>query len=149
MVGSVQDAVPIRIVPPSGAGKGFAATSASPSKVEAAASAPGSCVFTAIIPTAYPDTVGRAYDRPMTDGPERSLDLHLDITDDEELAELERALLRARAAELGEVRRRNVRLTAGYGDDTTREVLDDEGRRAQIRYELLDRLLESLRGRKS
>ena len=85
----------------------------------------------------------------MTDRPTRSFDLHLDITDDEELAELERALLRARAAELGEVRRRNVRLTAGYGDDTTREVLDDEGRRAQIRYELLGRLIEGLRGRKS
>jgi hypothetical protein len=85
----------------------------------------------------------------MTDRPTRSLDLHLDITDDEELAELERALLRARAAELGEVRRRNVRLTAGYGDATTREVLDDEGRRAQVRYELLGRLLEALKARGS
>jgi hypothetical protein len=81
----------------------------------------------------------------MTDRPTRSLDLHLDIADDEELAELERALLRARAAELGAVRRRNVRLTAGYGDDITREVLDDEGRRAQIRHEVLGRLLESLK----
>ena len=81
----------------------------------------------------------------MTDRPSRTLDLRLDIADDEELAELERALLRARAAELGEVRRRNVRLTAGYGDATTREVLDDEGRRAQIRYQLLDRLLEALK----
>lgn len=80
----------------------------------------------------------------MTDRPMRSLDLHLDIADDEGLAELERALLRARAAELGEVRRRNVRLTAGYGDDTTREVLDDEGRRAQIRYEALGKLLDAL-----
>ena len=80
----------------------------------------------------------------MTDRPTRSLDLHLDIADDEEHAELERALLRARAAELGEVRRRNVRLTAGYGDATTREVLDDEGRRAQIRYDLLSKLLDSL-----
>ena len=84
----------------------------------------------------------------MTDRPTRSLDLHLDITDDGELAELERALLRARAAELGEVRRRNVRLTAGYGDDTTREVLDDEGRRAQIRYEVLGKLLETLKSRR-
>jgi hypothetical protein len=80
----------------------------------------------------------------MTDRPAPSLDLHLDITDDEELAELERALLRARAAELDEVRRKNVRLTAGYGDDTTREVLDDEGRRAQIRYDVLGKLLEAL-----
>lgn len=81
----------------------------------------------------------------MMDRPTRTLDLHLDIADDEELAELERALLRARAAELGEVRRRNVRLTAGYGDATTREVLDDEGRRAQIRHQLLGQLLEALK----
>ena len=82
----------------------------------------------------------------MTDRSTRSLDLHLDIADDEELAEFERALLRARAAELGAVRRRNVRLTAGYGDDTTREVLDDEGRRAQIRYEVMGKLLDALKG---
>lgn len=81
----------------------------------------------------------------MTDRPTRSLDFHLDIADDEELAELERALLRARAAEFGEVRRRNVRLTAGYGDATTREVLDDEGRRAQIRHDVLGRLLDALK----
>lgn len=81
----------------------------------------------------------------MTDRPTRTLDLRLDIADDEELAELERALLRARAAELGEVRRRNVRLTAGYGDATTREVLDDEGRRAAMRHDLLGRLLEALK----
>ena len=44
------------------------------------------------------------------------------------------------------MRRRNVRLTAGYGDDTTRDVLDDEGRRAEIRYQLLGRLLDALKG---
>jgi hypothetical protein len=81
----------------------------------------------------------------MTVRPTRTLDLHLDIADDEELAELERALLRARATELGEVRRRNVRLSAGYGDDTTREVLDDEGRRAQVRHDVLGKLLEALK----
>ena len=81
----------------------------------------------------------------MTDRPSRTLDLQLDVADDEELAELERALLNARASELAEVRRRNVRLTAGYGDATTREVLDDEGRRAQLRFELLTRLLDALR----
>jgi hypothetical protein len=74
----------------------------------------------------------------------RALELRLDL-DEEQVAELERALLKARAAELGEIRRRQVRLTAGYGDDTTREVLDDEGRRAQIRYEVLSKLLEALR----
>lgn len=65
--------------------------------------------------------------------------------DDDEFRELERALLKARAAELSEVRRRQVRLTAGYGDQTTREVLDDEGRRAQLRYDVLSKLLEALR----
>jgi hypothetical protein len=81
----------------------------------------------------------------MTYPSARTIDLRLQVTDDEELAELERALLKARATELGEARRRNVRFTAGYGDATTREVLDDEGRRAQIRYEMLSRLLEALR----
>ena len=79
----------------------------------------------------------------MSDGP-RALELRLDI-DEEQIAELERALLNARATELTEVRRRQVRLTARYGDETTREVLDDEGRRAQIRYDVLSKLLESLR----
>ena len=75
----------------------------------------------------------------------RSIELRLEFEDDEQLEELERALLKARAAELGEVRRRQVRFTAGYGDATTREVLDDEGRRAEIRYELLTRVLEALK----
>jgi hypothetical protein len=35
-----------------------------------------------------------------------------------------------RATELSEIRRRDVRLTAGYGDVTTRDVMDDEGDRA-------------------
>jgi hypothetical protein len=76
----------------------------------------------------------------------RRVDLSIDIEDDEQLAELERALLKARATELGEVRRRNVRFTAGYGDATTRDVLDDEGRRAQIRHDVLSRLIDALRG---
>ncbi len=81
----------------------------------------------------------------MTDGASRSIELRIEVADDEELAELEAALLKARAAELGEARRRAVRLTAGYGDATTREVLHDEGRRARIRYEVLSRLLDALR----
>lgn len=71
--------------------------------------------------------------------------MQLTIETDEELDELERALLKARATELGEVRRRHVRLTAGYGDETTREVMDDEARRAEIRHRMLGRLLEALR----
>jgi hypothetical protein len=75
---------------------------------------------------------------------ERVLDLHLAL-DAETLEELERALLKARATELAEVRRREVRFTAGYGDATTRDVLDDEGRRAQLRYDALSELLEAVR----
>jgi hypothetical protein len=74
----------------------------------------------------------------------RAFELRFEL-DGEELDGLEQALLRARAAELSEVRRRQVRMTAGYGDATTRAVLDDEGRRAQIRYDMLSRLLEALR----
>jgi hypothetical protein len=80
----------------------------------------------------------------MTD-PSRAIDLAIEVASDEELTELEVALLKARATELGEVRRRQVRFTAGYGDATTRDVLDDEGRRAQIRYDVLSRLLKALR----
>jgi hypothetical protein len=75
----------------------------------------------------------------------RVIDLHLELAGEEALEELERALLKARATELGEVRRRDVRLTAGYGDATTREVLDDESRRAQIRHDALTRLVDALR----
>jgi hypothetical protein len=81
----------------------------------------------------------------MTDPAPRTIDLAIEVTSDEQLAELEVALLKARATELGEVRRRQVRFTAGYGDATTRDVLDDEGRRAQIRYDVLSRLLKALR----
>jgi len=77
--------------------------------------------------------------------PTHALDLHLDLASDEEADELEQALLKARATELTEVRRRNVRLTAGYGDATARAVMDDEGRRAQVRYEVLGKLLTALR----
>lgn len=64
---------------------------------------------------------------------------------DIDLDALETALLRARASELTEVRRRQVRLTAGYGDASTRAVMDDEGHRAQLRYDALTGLLEAIR----
>ena len=69
--------------------------------------------------------------------------LRVDLSD-VEFDQLRRALLKARAAELTEVRRRDIRLTAGYGDATTREVMDDEARQAQTRYDALTRLLEAL-----
>ena len=81
------------------------------------------------------------YDAPV-DEDSRAIDLHLELADDEEL---ERALLKAKATELGEVRRRDIRLTAGYGDATTRDVLDDESRRARIRHDVLGKVLDALR----
>ena len=80
----------------------------------------------------------------MTDRSTRMIELRLDLADDE-LTELERVLLKARATELGEVRRRQVRLSAGYGDSTTRKVLDDELDRAQLAYDVLSKLIEGVK----
>ena len=77
-------------------------------------------------------------------GPSHVLHLRLALASAEELDALERALLKARASELSEVRRRDVRLTAGYGDSTSREVMDDESRRARLRHDVLTALLEAL-----
>lgn len=87
---------------------------------------------------------GAAYDA-QVDDTTRRIDLHLELDGDDELAELERALLKARATELTDVRRRNVRFSAGYGDATTRDVLEDEGRRAQVRHDALGKLVDALR----
>ena len=76
-----------------------------------------------------------------TDRRPADLRLALDATD---LDDLERILVRARAAELHEVRRRNVRLTAGYGDATNRATMDDEARSAQRRHDLLTRVLAAI-----
>src|SRR5688500_4273855 len=84
-----------------------------------------------------------AYDAHVADTT-RTVDLHLELHGDE-LAELERALLKAKATELTDVRRRNVRFSAGYGDATTRDVLEDEGRRAQLRHDALAKLIDALR----
>ena len=75
-----------------------------------------------------------------------TIELRLGVNDDE-LEELERALLKARATELGEVRRRQIRLSAGYGDATTRDAMGGEAGRAQLRWTMLDRLLFELRRR--
>ena len=74
----------------------------------------------------------------------RDLDLRLQIGSEQELDELERALLKARATELSEVRRQNLRFTAGYGDATSRDVMDEVGRLAQVRYDLLSRLIDAI-----
>ena len=79
------------------------------------------------------------------DRSDAALELHLELTSEAELDALERALLKARATELTEVRRRDIRLTAGYGDPTNRDVMDDEARAAQQRFDALSRVLEALR----
>ena len=75
----------------------------------------------------------------------RVLTLRLPIESDEELDELERALVKARATELAEVRRQNLRLNAGYGDETSRGVMDEVGRLAQLRHDLIVRLIDELK----
>jgi hypothetical protein len=79
----------------------------------------------------------------MTEGL-RELELRLTIGSDEELDELEKALLKARATELSEVRRQNLRFTAGYGDATSRDVMGEVGRLAEARYDVLSRLIEAI-----
>lgn len=58
---------------------------------------------------------------------------------------LRQALLRARATELAEVRRLEVRLSAGYGDGTTRAAMAGELDRARRRLAMLERLLDEIR----
>ena len=76
----------------------------------------------------------------------RTIQLAIRVDDDEELAALEQALLRARASELAEMRRNQVRLGAGYGDDTTRDTMTDQQRQADRRRTMLDRVLAAVRG---
>jgi hypothetical protein len=71
--------------------------------------------------------------------------LTVEVDSADERAALEQALLRARATELAEVRRNQVRVSAGYGDATTRDSMTGEAARAQMRWEMLDRLLGALR----
>ena len=48
------------------------------------------------------------------------------------------------ATELAEVRRHQVRLSAGYGDATTRDAMTGEAGRAAVRHAMLDRLVSAL-----
>jgi hypothetical protein len=75
----------------------------------------------------------------------REVELRLTVESDAALDELERALLKARATELAEVRRQDLRHTAGYGDATSRDVMSETGRMARLRYDLLTRLIEAIR----
>ncbi len=81
---------------------------------------------------------------PGPDAP-REVALRLTVESDAALDELERVLLKARATELAEVRRQDLRHTAGYGDATSRDVMGETGRTARLRYELLTRLIEAIR----
>ena len=74
----------------------------------------------------------------------RELELRLAVGSDQELDELEKALLKARATELAEVRRQDLRFTAGYGDATSRDVMDEVGRLAQVRYDVLTALIDAI-----
>jgi hypothetical protein len=77
-------------------------------------------------------------------GEVRLLRIELSVEDAEHSA-LQQALLRARATELGEVRRLEVRLSAGYGDVTTRAAMSGELERARKRLAALGRLLDEIR----
>jgi hypothetical protein len=82
----------------------------------------------------------------MSEDTDGTLELRIPVANTRERAALEQALLRARATELTEVRRRQVRLSAGYGDPTTRDSMDDEAETAQLRWTMLDRLVKAMRG---
>jgi hypothetical protein len=71
--------------------------------------------------------------------------LEIPVEDGADLEALEQAILRARATELGEVRRLELRLGAGYGDAGTRLSMTVEEGRARRRWTMLDRLLAALR----
>jgi hypothetical protein len=75
----------------------------------------------------------------------RQVELSVAIDSEAERTALEQALLRARATELSEVRRRDARLITGYGDATTRDSMTGEADRAQLRWTMLDRLLAALK----
>ena len=79
----------------------------------------------------------------------REVQLTIRIDSDEELSALEGALLAARAAELSKVRRRDNRLSMGYGSETARESMTEEIGQAQQRWTMLDRLLGSLKRARS
>ena len=69
------------------------------------------------------------------------IELELDA---EEIRVLRGALLAARATELASIQRRDKRLFAGYGTDSSREDMSAEMVQHRRRIELLDRLLEAL-----
>jgi hypothetical protein len=69
--------------------------------------------------------------------------IELDL-DPEDVPVLRGALLAAKATELAAIQRRDTRLVAGYGTDSSREDMSAEMAQHRRRIELLDRLLEAL-----
>ena len=88
---------------------------------------------------------GRPYRVVVTTHDDDTVTIRLPISSPDERAALEQALLRARASELAEDKRNRVRLSAGYGDETTRDAMTGEAGRAELRWTMLDRLLGALR----
>jgi hypothetical protein len=74
----------------------------------------------------------------------RVLRIEVPVDTDEDVAALRAALLAARASELAEVRRRNDRLSWGYGSDSAREGMTDEIDARERRWRMVDRVLEAL-----
>lgn len=86
----------------------------------------------------------------MPDGHPPARTLRIDILiDDDDLRLLRGAILGARATELAEIRRRDVRLSAGYGTDSAREGMTDAVDQHRRRIELLDRLIAGLESAKA
>jgi hypothetical protein len=71
------------------------------------------------------------------------MELRLDLGADDAEA-LRGALLAARATELAEMQRRDLRQFAGYGSDSARTAMTAEVEHHRRRLELLDRLLAAL-----
>jgi hypothetical protein len=70
--------------------------------------------------------------------------LSIGAASETELEELHRALLKARASELSEIKRLQLRHSAGYGDDARRESMLTEKDRAEMRHRMLSRLVEAV-----
>lgn len=70
--------------------------------------------------------------------------LEIDL-DDDDARVLRGALLAARATELASIRRRDTRLFAGYGTETSRDDMTAEMDQHRRRIELLDRVIAALR----
>jgi hypothetical protein len=66
--------------------------------------------------------------------------------DDEEVRVFRGALLAARATELAELHRRGFRHSYGKASDSARESMSAEVAHHRRRIELLDRVIEALRG---